>query len=415
MADDPKTSDDLEKVGFLTKAHTMNAAFTTDLLLHSPIEQAIMLVGDHGVGKDGVIQTAASMLNVPVIDIRLSQNDVGDIKGMPFKFKGRTMFAPPDWMPLVKEEYENLDELLDEVESHASELATAQSGFLHFNELNRAPREVQQVVFQVALSRRMGTRKIKDGWRVTSAINGDDHYVTTVLDLALKSRFRLVRFKPTVEEWLRWAAENDIHPVVLEFIRRFPNRLDPTQRLLQEAATRIDMQVRNRRAWHMLSDDIKHREALAGEGKVAAPVTKDEGNLGMMQLRAMTYVDSLAAVDFCNFIKTDYQSLSGDIILNKWDKDVEKKIKAIAKADRVAELARYCDMVVELIGAKKLTASQKASLTAFTRLLSRESRVRLYKHYLHESKVSCLDWYEDPEVRDLIRDALMVKKEKQPA
>jgi hypothetical protein len=263
----------------------------------------------------------------------------------------------------------------------------------------------------------MGTRRLKDDWRIVSAINGDDHYVTTILDLALKSRFRLVRFKPTVEEWLKWAIENGIHPVIIEFIRRFPTRLDPTEKLLQEAAIRIDMQVRNRRAWHMLSDDIKHREALAAEGIVANPISKNEGDLAMMQLRAMTYVDPLAAIDFCNFIRTDYQSLSGDIILNKWDKDIEKKIKAIVKADRVAELARYCDMIVELIGDNKLTAVQKRHLTAFTKNLPRESRMRLYKHYLHESKASCLDWYEDTEVRALITDALMKAKktEEQPA
>lgn len=411
MADSPNEQ---EKMGFLTKAHSMNAAFTTDLLMYSPIEQSIMLLGDHGIGKDGVIKTAASMLNVPVIDIRLSQNDVGDIKGMPFRFKGRTLFAPPDWMPLVKEEYEDLDDLLDKVDSQASEMASASAGFLFFNELNRAPREVQQVVFQVSLDRVMGTRRLKDGWRVVSAINGEEHYVTTILDLALKSRFRLVVFKPTVEEWLKWAVDNDIHPVIVEFARRFPNRLDPTEKLLREASTRIDMQVRNRRAWHMLSDDIKHREALAGEGKVPRPVAKDQDSLSMMQLRAMTYVDPLAAIDFCNFIKTDYQSLSGDIILNKWDREVEKKIREVVKADRLAELARYSDMIVELIGDSKLTDKQKGNLTAFAGMIPRESRMRLYKHYLHESKASCLDWYEDPEVRKIITDALMKRKNSEP-
>lgn len=402
---------DQEKVKMAEKVHSMSAAFTLDLILHSRVDQSIMLVGDHGVGKDGIIKTAAQILNIPVIDIRLSQNDVGDIKGMPIRWKGRTLFAPPDWMPLQKEEYEGLDELMDEVESQASALAHAEAGILFFNELNRACREVQQVVFQVSLDRTMGTRRLKDGWRILSAINGEDHYITTILDLALKSRFRLVRFKPTVEEWLKWAVENNLHPVVIEFIRRFNGMLDPSQELLQQGATRIDMQVRNRRAWHMLSDDIYHREELAREGKVPEPVTKETNELNQMQLRAMTYVDSLAAIQFMNFIKTDYQSLSGDIILNHWDKEVSNKIRAIVKADRVAELARYCDMIVEIAGQDKLTNNQKANLTAFVKLLPRESRMRLYKHYLHEAKKSCLDWYEDPEVRKLITDALIKKQD----
>jgi len=404
-----------EKKGFLTKAHSMNAAFTLDLLLHSPPKQSIMLVGDHGVGKDGVIIDAANILQCPVIDIRLSQNDVGDIKGMPFRVKGRTLFAPPDWMPLEKEEYENLDELLDQVDSTASKSASGERGVLFFNELNRACREVQQTVMQVALARCMGTRKIKDGWRVVSAINGDEHYITTALDLALKSRFRLIRFKPSVEEWLAWAVKNGLHPLVIDFIRRFNTMLDPTDQLLREGATDIMMQVRNRRAWEMFSDDIKEREMLAAKGEVPHPLAKTKDDLAMLQLRAMTYIDNIAAMQFVSYLETDYQTLNGDIILNKWTKGVEKKVKAIMAAGRYVELSRYADSIVETIGKPKLTATQKGNLTSYYKLLNRESRVRLFKTYMHESKTSCLDWYEDKAVRSLTSEALLDEEKKETA
>jgi len=399
-----------EVSSFLTKAHTMNAAFTKDLLLHSPIEQSIMLVGDHGVGKDGIIKEAAMELNCPVIDIRLSQNDVGDIKGMPIQVKGRTLFAPPDWMPLEHENYENIGELLDDISTRAAKMASSDTGFLFLNELNRASREVQQVVMEICLDRTMGMRQVKKGWRIVSAINGDEHYITTILDLALKSRFRLVRFKPSVEEWLEWAVRMELHPAIIEFIRRFNTMLDPSDKLLREGAANIDVQVRNRRAWEMFSDDIKYRLNLYDEGKVSDPLAKDKDALGLLQMRAMTYMDTIAAMDFCSFLMTDYETLSGEIILNKWDKDVAKKVKDVVKGNRLVELSRYSDMIVETIGTSILTKDQKDNLTSYCKLLNRESRVCLFKRYMHESKKSCLDWYEDKGVRTLMTEALMDKE-----
>jgi hypothetical protein len=389
------------------KGTSMNAKFTLDVLLNWPIRQSILLVGDHGVGKDGIIQTAAMIKRVPLVDIRLSQNDVGDIKGLPWLVKGRTMFAPPDWMPFEDDVALGPEEMMDRISS-AAERAKCPEGYLFFNEVNRGTREAQQCVFEVILDRTMGTRALRKGWHLVSAVNGDEHYQVTVMDVAFKSRFFIINFKPTVEEWLEWAFANDIHPVVTGFVQKHPNLLDPSEEMLSRAETDTALQVQNRRAWHMFSDCIKEREDLAAKGTVPMPISKDADALGWLLLVGYGYVGPLASTEFMNYVAHDYESLSGEIILNKWDMAVYAKVKTIVDGGRVTEISRYNEMVVTVAknAGKNLSSAQKKNLTAYYKLLTMEMRAHLWKHFMDSAKVACLDWYESKEAQTLVVEAL---------
>jgi len=167
----------------------------------------------------------------------------------------------------------------------------------------------------------------------------------------------------------------------------------------------------------MLSDCIKVREALAAVGEVPQPVSKDRGSLDYLLLMGLGYVGPLAATELMRYVETDYQSLSGDIILNKWDSEVEKKIKDIVKAGRVIEMSSYCDMIVDIakLGKDKpLSFDQKRNLTAFFKLLTKEMRARLYKRFISECRETCLDWYGDKDVQKLVVEALKTPKVKKP-
>ncbi len=91
---------------------TMNIKQTKDMLLNLPIEIAILISGNHGIGKSAIVKQVAKFLDIPCIDFRLSQNDVGDLKGMPFHVKGRTVFAPPEFFPIREADAIELKDLL---------------------------------------------------------------------------------------------------------------------------------------------------------------------------------------------------------------------------------------------------------------------------------------------------------------
>lgn len=423
-----------EKLVADPKSVSMNAAFALDVLLHWPVRQSILLVGDHGIGKDGIVKTAAMIQNIPCVDIRLSQNDVGDIKGMPFRVKGRTVFAPPDWMPFKEEEEMELEELMGTVTTAAGKRASAKRGILFFNEINRASLEVRQAAFEIVLDRTMNSRELRDGWRIVSAVNGDDHYQVNVMDLAFKSRFYVIRFKPSVEEWLTWGENPEVkavtedpraldivskpitgplHPAVLGYIRQHPPMLDPTDEQLAQAEADVALQVPNRRAWHMMSDSLRVREALADINVVRPPLSKEQNSLNYLLLMGMGYVGFGATVDFMNYIRTDYEVMSGDIILNKWSVDVEARVRKCLDEGCTVELSRYNDQIVEIardVDGRKLSKVQKRNLTTYFQLLNRALRAMLYKNFISEAREACNDWYSDKEVEKLVLEALMAPK-----
>lgn len=185
----------------------MNARDTIEKLKKMPNDISILLMAMHGVGKSSVVKQVAEELNIGFYDVRLSQCEVGDIKGLPnLNHETRTTeFYKPRWWP------RDMDS----------------EGILFFDELNRAQPDVQQAVFEICLDRRLDGDPLPPGWRVVAAINATDDYQVTDMDPALFDRWFVIDFKPTVSEWVKWGRESGIHDAILEFVQQDGKRLDP--------------------------------------------------------------------------------------------------------------------------------------------------------------------------------------------
>jgi MoxR-like ATPase len=395
------------------------------MLKTMPIEQSILICGNHGIGKSQIVKQAAVELGVPIIDFRLSQNDVGDLKGMPFHCNGRTVFAPPEYMPITEEDAKQLKKLLNlAADVHLGRYGD--KGILFLDEMNRACREVQQAAFELVLDRRLNLRKLPDGWRVVSAINDDDDiYTVNAMEVAFLSRFFLIKFDPTIQEWMRWAEESNrggifdpseaakiqeshdrwnktrksatIHPSVMEFIRKYPEFLDPSKEVLKEAASKGVTKVHDRRAWEKFSNTINKWEADHEAGtRAKEPLSKEATVLDLMTLVATGFVGHLAGIKFRSFIETDYQSLDANAILNKMDETVEGHLRDIIKKGRIPELASYNELVIAYIKkhvTDKLTDKQKKNLSVYINLLPNELIGDLWQKFNVECKVISEDWY----------------------
>lgn len=62
---------------------------------HTPV----MLWGPPGVGKSQIIQEIGLRHEVPVIDIRLSQMEPSDLRGIPFRSENTVEWAVPAMLP----------------------------------------------------------------------------------------------------------------------------------------------------------------------------------------------------------------------------------------------------------------------------------------------------------------------------
>ena len=206
------------------------------LLDITPSEQNIMLVGNHGIGKSEILTEYFSAKGMKVVPLFLGQmSDPGDLIGIPNRndTTGKTDFMPPYWFPL-----------------------DGKPIVLFLDELNRARPEVLQTIMDLALNRKLAGRSLPEGSRIISAVNEGDQYQLTDLDPALVSRFNVLNFRPTAQEWLLWADKVGVDARVRDFIRENPIWLDKNPDAKEGADTGLD-KTPDRRAWKRVSDILK--------------------------------------------------------------------------------------------------------------------------------------------------------------
>lgn len=394
----------------------MKMSQTLQCLLTLPIEEAILICGNHGIGKSQIVKLSAKIQGVPCIDMRLSQNDVGDLKGMPYIVGGRTLFAPPEFFPIKEADALELKEFLG-LTTDISKGRYGDKGILFLDEINRASREVQQAAFELVLDRRLNLRSLPDGWRVVSAINSeDDIYSVNSLDPAFLSRFFKIDLEPTIEEWLDWAEQEKLHEVIIEFIRKNPTLLDPTKELLIEASTKGVTKVHDRRAYHKFSNTLNKFVADYEKGITKDdPLSKDSKHINWLFLIASGYLSSIAAAQFKSFLETNYQALDAKGILNKWTDDMEEKLLKVVEISRYPELAAYNDGIVSYVKKNiksKFNETQSVNFTRYMRLLPNELRGNLWQNILKECKDVSETWYRGHSIegkanKELVLSALV--------
>ena len=215
---------------------SINISELKETLDLTPSTQNIMLVGKHGIGKSEILTSYFNSKGLKVVTLFLGQMaDPGDIIGIPSKVekqdaKGKatshTDFTPPYWFP-----------------------QDDQPIVLFLDELNRARPEILQTVMDLTLNRKLAGKALPKGSHVISAVNDGEEYQLTDLDPALVSRFNIYEFRPTVEEWLNWAAGQNLDERVINFIQDNPTWLDGDSTEYKGLDKSAD-----RRAWKHVSD-----------------------------------------------------------------------------------------------------------------------------------------------------------------
>ena len=256
----------------------------------TPAEHNLMLVGNHGIGKSEILTDYFSKQGIPVIALFLGQmSDPGDLIGLPTKDEktGKTDFIPPYWFP-----------------------TDGKPIILFLDELNRALPEILQTIMDLALNRKLAGKLLPKGSRIISAVNEGDQYQLTDLDPALVSRFNIINFRPSVEEWLLWAKKNEVDNRVLEFIEENKLWLDQEPDSRQGADTGLG-KTPDRRAWKRVSDIIRtKRDLKAIDAKIISSV-----------------VGPKAAAAFISSISANRIISAKEVLKNFKSEKVQKKLK----------------------------------------------------------------------------------------
>lgn len=169
------------------------------------LKMAAFLWGEPGVGKSMSVYDFAKKNNMKLEDIRLTQMDAPDLKGLQWidEKTGTTKSYRPEFFPV-----ENIP------------------GVIFLDELTAAEPRMQATSYQLVLDRRIGPHILPDKWMVIGAGNSpEDGAISYKMGSALSDRFVHIQVEAHPTDWISWALENEIHPNVISFIRVKPQYL----------------------------------------------------------------------------------------------------------------------------------------------------------------------------------------------
>ena len=198
-----------------------------DILLNVGTVRPVFIWGAPGIGKSAIVEQFAKDLGLECVSLLGSQLAPEDIIGVPQITDGRSVFCPP------------------------RSIARDEPYCLFLDELNACSHEVQKAFYSLILERRIGEYHLPEGSIVIGAGNrAQDNAITRPMSSALLNRMFHVEMTANSRIWLEWAAQNNIHRYVYDYICSRHDHLWAQPPKTEEPFS-------TPRSWHMLSDAIQ--------------------------------------------------------------------------------------------------------------------------------------------------------------
>lgn len=194
-------------------------------MLQAPKYTPLFLSSAPGLGKSSMSAQVTRELGWKFLDIRVSQFDAVDFRGLPVPEDGKTKWLTPDLFPTEGNWVVLLDELPD------------------------APTLVQSALYQLVLDGRLGDYIVPPGVKFMAAGNRQsDRAAAGRLSTALANRFIHIEVDPDLDSWCQWAIANDIRTEVIAFLRFRPELLHQF-----DPAKHTDRAFPTPRSWEFVS------------------------------------------------------------------------------------------------------------------------------------------------------------------
>jgi hypothetical protein len=247
----------------------------------------LFIHGSPGIGKSYIVNDIAKQNDLKLIDVRLSQLDAVDLRGIPSISNEQTKWMPPVFLPTDANS----------------------KGILFLDELNSAPLSVQAAIYQLVLDRKIGEYSLPKGWRIICAGNKiDDKGIVFKLPSPLINRMVHLVLEARYDDFKIWAIKNELHPYINGFLGFRPDLLSSEV----PSSSETNPAFCTPRAWNMLSDILQKN--------------KDINSLHPIIYGTVGYA---AGIEFISFVKV-YKSLPNvDAILNGQEDSIVEEPSAL--------------------------------------------------------------------------------------
>jgi ATPase family associated with various cellular activities (AAA) len=190
-------------------AMQLNLNQTADAIATIGMSNTLILRGEPGVGKSSVLRTLSQKFpEYHAAYIDCANLDLGDV-AMPVVDKAAmvTNYAPNARFGVTRGSDTPVIIMLDE--------------------LGKASRSVLNMLLPTILEHRIGDAHLPAGSMVFATTNLDTDGVGDNIPAHAYNRMtEVIITKPTPKEWIQWASDNDVDPIVLACAKQYPEFFD---------------------------------------------------------------------------------------------------------------------------------------------------------------------------------------------
>ena len=198
-----------------------------ELLLNVAPARPVFIWGAPGIGKSSLVERFAAETGLECVSLLGSQLAPEDLIGVPRIVGGVSEFCPPK---IIAKDYPYC---------------------LFLDELNACSQEVQKAFYSLIMEKRIGEYQLPEGSIVIGAGNrSTDSAIVKTMSSALINRMLHVQLNVNHRQWLEWAASENIHPYVYDYVSQRPDHLFVNPPKTEEPFS-------TPRSWHILSDALK--------------------------------------------------------------------------------------------------------------------------------------------------------------
>lgn len=199
------------RIARVSLGDVVSLAEATDTVEHVGKKVSFIFKGEMGIGKSAILTTLSqrpSLAGYRFVYAETQTYDVGDVTGVPFTeiINGVkvTRFAPNYGIG---------------IQSEVPLVFMA-------DEIGKANRPVQNSMLRLFQSRKIGEHSMPEGSIVFGTTNLAAEGLSDHVQQHAQNRVSMVEVsKPTAEEWLPWGMANNINPIVLAWVKKFPHCL----------------------------------------------------------------------------------------------------------------------------------------------------------------------------------------------
>lgn len=233
----------------------------------------ICIWGPAGIGKTSVVHEYATQKNYQIVHLALAQlEEMGDLLGMPSTKQAQTVFLPPDWVP------------------------TAEGpGILLIDDFNRADPRILNGIMQLLQEGRMMGWTLPLKWKIILTGNPmEDSYQVNLLDEAILTRMIHFNLSFNWEDWKKWALTQAFEPILIEFIKEYPDVLNE-KRCNPRTYAQLCFYLKQLKNWENQLDQLELiAHSIIGE----IPAKQLVAYLSRQQISLPTVSQILKAADF---------------------------------------------------------------------------------------------------------------------